>query len=290
MEEESFFSTGEFPKTISDKSVSVMGGLADAVVRTVKVSEIFPDPEKLPKTYSEDELAKLAIDILANGLRNPLTVAPSKPSRRERYRILSGEKRFRACLLAHIEKVPCTILLPRPKREAESELIMPPRNYFEQARLIREAICRNLYTEETIAGAAGVSRENVKSLLSLLIFSSDEQNLLLDVGVPKSTAIKLASADKKTRDIFINALTGGKDPQGICALIEKSFSPYQKARKAKFEIRNSGFLLNSINHAVETMREGGIDIGFTTKENDVSTVLTLTVPKDKENVPRGTSK
>ena len=120
--------------------------------------------------------------------------------------------------------------------------------------------------------------------------SSDEQNLLLDVGVPKSTAIKLASADKKTREIFINALVGGKDPQGICALIDKSLSPYQSKKKVKFGIKSSGFLLNSINHAVETMREGGMDIGFTTKENDVSTVLTLTVPKDRENVPRGTSK
>ena len=213
-----------------------------------------------------------------------------QPVAAEYYRILSGEKRFRACLLAHIEKVPCTIILPRKQNDAESELIMPPRNYFEQARLIREAICRNLYTEETIAGAAGVSRENVKSLLSLLIFSSDEQNLLLDVGVPKSTAIKLASADKKTREIFINALVGGKDPQGICALIDKSLSPYQSKKKVKFGIKSSGFLLNSINHAVETMREGGMDIGFTTKENDVSTVLTLTVPKEGENVPRGTSK
>lgn len=290
MEEEYFFSTGEFPKTISEKSVQVMDGLADAVVKTVKVSEIFPDPEKPPKKYPEDELAKLAIDILSNGLKNPLTVAPSKPAKRERYRILSGEKRFRACLLAHIEKVPCTIILPRKQKDTESELIMPPRNYFEQARLIREAICRNLYTEETIAGAAGVSRENVKSLLSLLIFSSDEQNLLLDVGIPKSTAIKLASADKKTREIFINALVGGKDPQRICALIDKSLSPYQSKKKVKFGIKSSGFLLNSINHAVETMREGGMDIGFTTKENDVSTVLTLTVPKDGENVPRGTSK
>lgn len=137
MEEEYFFSTGEFPKTISEKRVQVMDGLADAVVKTVKVSEIFPDPEKPPKKYPEDELAKLAIDILSNGLRNPLTVAPSKPAKRERYRILSGEKRFRACLLAHIEKVPCTIILPRKPKDTESELIMPPRNYFEQARLIR---------------------------------------------------------------------------------------------------------------------------------------------------------
>ena len=96
MEEEYFFSTGEFPKTISEKRVQVMDGLADAVVKTVKVSEIFPDPEKPPKKYPEDELAKLAIDILSNGLKNPLTVAPSKPAKRERYRILSGEKRFRA--------------------------------------------------------------------------------------------------------------------------------------------------------------------------------------------------
>lgn len=288
MEEQEFFSTGELPKAVSSDPASLLGGKAKAVVKFINVADIMPNPENPPKQYTTEELARLALDILQNGLKNPLTLVSVTYKDKERYQILSGEKRFRACLLARIERVPCTIIYPQKNGNSEDELIMPPRDYFEEARIYAEAINRGLYTEEDIAKRAKISKEEVHSILSLLVFTSEEQKILLDSGVPCQTAKKLAVMNPHARRGFLETIIHGTNIAAVCAKIgEASPDTAPSAQHTKFSIRETGFFFNSVNHAVETMREGGVHIDCRTQETDISTILTLTVPKG-DNVPRGT--
>ena len=157
MEEKEFFSTAELPKAVTKETAAVFGGKATAVVKFINVADIMPDPESTPKIYPMEELARFALDILENGLKNPIALVSSSYKSKGIYRILSGEKRFRACLLARIERVPCTIIYPCGSDAERKELMMPPRDYFEEARIYAEAINRGLYTEEDIA-------ENIRGL------------------------------------------------------------------------------------------------------------------------------
>ena len=291
MEEKEFFSTAELPKAVTKETAAVFGGKATAVVKFINVADIMPDPESTPKIYPMEELARFALDILENGLKNPIALVSSSYKSKEIYRILSGEKRFRACLLARIERVPCTIIYPCGSDAERKELMMPPRDYFEEARIYAEAINRGLYTEEDIAEKSGTDVKEVRSLLSLLIFTGDEQKVLLDSGVPCATAKKLAAMDQHTRRGFLETIIHGTNIAAVCAKIGEASSgeSHTNTQHRKFAIRNTGFFFNSINHAVETMREGGVNIDFHTQETDISTIMTLTVPK-KDDVPHGTSK
>lgn len=288
MEEQEFFSTGELPKTVASNPASLLGGKAKAVVKFINVADIMPNPENPPKQYTTEELARLALDILQNGLKNPLTLVSVTYKERETYQILSGEKRFRACLLARIARVPCTIIYPQKNCNSDDELIMPPRNYFEEARIYAEAINRGIYTEEDIAEHAKITKEEVHSIISLLVFTSEEQKILLNSGVPCQTAKKLAVMNPHTRRGFLETIIHGTNIAAVCAKIgEASHDSVSPSQHTKFSIRETGFFFNSINHAVETMREGGVHIDCSTQETDISTIMTLTVPKG-DNVPRGT--
>ena len=285
MEEQDLFYTSELPKFISDAPMDIWGGKAEAIVKFVDIKDICPDPEKPPKSYKTEELAKLAMDILENGIQNPIVLLSLQTPQKEVFRIISGEKRFRACLLARMEQVPCTVIYPK---DAETPVFVPPRNYFEKAKIYAEAINRGLYNEETIAKSAKTTTDDVHSALLLLVFTQEEQDLLIKSGVPEQSARKLAKMDANTRKGFLETIAHGTNVAAVCSKIseagaESAVYGDKRFQRTKFCIRGNGFFLNSINHAVETMRESGVKVNFITKETDTDTVLTLTIPK----IPKG---
>ncbi len=281
MEEQELFYTSELPKFISDAPMDIWGGKAEAIVKIIDIKDICPDPESPPKSYKTEELARLAMDILENGLQNPIVLLSQKTPQKEFFRIVSGEKRFRACLLARMEHIPCTVIY---QKNAKTPVSMPPRNYFEKAKIYAEAINRGIYSEETIAKNAEISIEDVHSALLLLVFTQEEQNLLIKSGVPEQSARKLAKMDVNTRKGFLETIAHGTNVAAVCAKISEASAESavygdKRFQRSKFCIRGNGFFLNSINHAVETMREGGVKVDFITEETDTDTVLTLTIPK-----------
>ncbi len=285
MNEQELFDTTELPKIISDVPVEIWQGKAEAVVKFVDIKDICPDPETPPKPYKTEELARLAMDILENGLLNPIVLLSLKTPKKEFFRIISGEKRFRACLLARLDSIPCTVVYTKQEKNPIS---LPPKNYFEKAKIYAEAINRGLYSEESIAKNAEISQEEVHSALSLLVFTQEEQELLIKSGVPEQSAKKLARMDANTRKGFLETISHGTNVAAVCAKISETSAEdaaYCKKhfQRTKFRIRNNGFFMNSINHAVETMREGGVNINFNTEETDTDTVLTLTIPKPHKN-------
>lgn len=283
MQEELFY-TSELPKLFLETPVEIWNGKAYAFVKNVNIQDICPDPETPPKQYTTEELARLAVDIMENGLLNPIVLLSVKTPQKEVFRIVSGEKRFRACLLARIDSVPCTVIYVK---DTENEICMPPRNYFERAKFFAEAINRGLYSEETIAKNAGITKDEVHSSLLLLVFTQEEQDLLIKSGVPEQSAKKLSTMDANTRKGFLETIAHGTNVAAVCAKIseacaEEAVSNNSHFQRTKFRIRGNGFFMNSINHAVETMREGGVHIDFSTQETDTDTVLTLTIPKAPE--------
>ena len=286
MEEQELFYTSELPKFISDAPMDIWDGKAEAIVKFVDIKDICPDPENPPKTYKTEELARLAMDILENGLQNPIVLLSQKTPQKEVFRIISGEKRFRACLLARMEHIPCTVIY---QKDVQTPVSVPPRNYFEKAKFYAEAINRGLYDEESIAKSSQTTIEDIHSALLLLVFTQEEQDLLIKAGVPEQSARKLAKMDSNTRKGFLETIAHGTNVAAVCAKISEASAEDavygdKRFQRTKFCIRGNGFFLNSINHAIETMREGGVRVDVITKETDTNTVLTLTIPKIPEGM------
>ena len=87
-------------------------------VRLVKLADIFPDPLRKPGNYSDSELCAIARKFLRHGIGFPVTVAVI-PESENKFMLLSGEKIFRAALIAELERLPCIISFAQPPSAAE---------------------------------------------------------------------------------------------------------------------------------------------------------------------------
>lgn len=85
------------PTANQDKKVSEL--------RQIKISEIIPDPDQPRKIFNEEELEELATSLKEHGILQPIIVTPHKGI----YKIVAGERRFRAAKKAELDKVPALV-------------------------------------------------------------------------------------------------------------------------------------------------------------------------------------
>lgn len=72
----------------------------------VPVARVRPDPNQPRRVFDEEALAGLAQDIAKRGVRQPLTVYKHD----EDFRIIAGERRYRAALQAGLKSVPVRLI------------------------------------------------------------------------------------------------------------------------------------------------------------------------------------
>lgn len=76
----------------------------------IAIKHVEPDPQQPRKTFDDAELQNLAASIRENGLLQPIVVYRADQS--DRYRIIAGERRYRAAILAGKTTVPCLEMPP----------------------------------------------------------------------------------------------------------------------------------------------------------------------------------
>src|SRR4029453_7177206 len=76
----------------------------------IAIDHVEPDPQQPRKTFDAAELENLAASIRENGLLQPIIVYGSEEP--GRYRIIAGERRYRAAILAGKTTVPCLEMPP----------------------------------------------------------------------------------------------------------------------------------------------------------------------------------
>jgi ParB family chromosome partitioning protein len=135
--------------------------------RLIPIDEIETNPDQPRRSVGD--LAELVLSIEAKGVLEPLLV---RPSRGGRFRIIAGERRFRAALEAGLGEVPC-IEIDVPDNEVmEIALIenLHRRDLhpFEEAMGYSSLAQTHGYTQQQIAKAIGKSRVSITETLSLL--------------------------------------------------------------------------------------------------------------------------
>ncbi len=152
----------------SVRSLALAGTLGRrqrTVLTLVPLSAVVPNPDQPRKHFAEDALADLAASIKARGLLQPVVVRRTADG----YRLLAGERRFRAALLAGLDRVPALIregdddleiaLIENLQREDLSPL--------EEAEALALLIERHGYSHREVADLLGKSRPYVSNTLAL---------------------------------------------------------------------------------------------------------------------------
>ncbi|MBR4087011.1 MAG: ParB/RepB/Spo0J family partition protein [Clostridia bacterium] len=135
----------------------------------IRLSQIEPDKNQPRKFFDEAALEELAASIKEHGLIQPIIVSPLEE---DRYRIIAGERRWRACRLAGLEEIPALVREYTDQEISEVSLIENLQR--EDLNPIEEALgYRNLMdvygmTQEKIAQTVSKSRSAIANTLRLL--------------------------------------------------------------------------------------------------------------------------
>ncbi len=142
---------------------------ASGAGQDIPVGDLDPNPDQPRRVFSEESTAQLAQSIRDQGILQPILVTPMSGGR---YRIVAGERRWRAAREAGLETVPCIIRELNMTQQMEIALIenlqREDLNPIEVAQGIQSLMKQCGYTQETVASRLSKSRSAVANLLRLL--------------------------------------------------------------------------------------------------------------------------
>ncbi len=184
----------------------------------VDIDQLYPNPDQPRLKFDQESLEELAASIRETGLIQPLVAVPEEQG----YRIIVGERRWRAAQLIGLKKVP--VLIRRLPRDKQIEISLVENlqrenlNPIEVARVYQRMAEEFGLTHEEIAVRVGKDRTSVTNHLRLLELPADIQELL--------AAGKLSMGHGR-------ALAALEDPQWQRALAEKIVAKGLSVREAE---------------------------------------------------------
>ena len=150
-------------------------------IQEIPVGELDPNPDQPRQSFDQEGIAQLADSIRDQGVLQPLLVVPASGGR---YRIIAGERRYRASRVAGLETVPCIVKDIDVIRQMEIALIenlqREDLNPMEAARGIQALMKQCGYTQEKVSTRLGKSRPAVANLLRLLSLPEEVTEMVRD--------------------------------------------------------------------------------------------------------------
>lgn len=162
----------------------------------VKLIDIEPNKEQPRKAFDHKALTELSESIKEHGLLQPIIV---KPLTNGTYRIIAGERRWRASRMAGLETVPVIIKDLGEQEIMEVALIenlqREDLNPVEEALGYRMLIDTYKLTQDEVAVRVGKSRPTIANALRLLSLGEKELELLKNGHITAGHARTLLATD-----------------------------------------------------------------------------------------------
>ena len=134
----------------------------------IPIEKIYRDETQPRKVFDKDKLNELAQSIKKNGLIQPIILNKIDDST---YKIVAGERRWRAAQVANLRILP-SLLLPPDLDKDEISLIeniqREDLKISEEAKAYQRLIAKNSYTHENLSEIVGKSRSHITNLLRIL--------------------------------------------------------------------------------------------------------------------------
>lgn len=140
----------------------------DSGVREIRITDIEPNSSQPRKYFNDEKLSQLAESIKQHGVVQPLIVQRDG----DVYKIVAGERRWRASRLAGLQTVPAIVRDLSNKQVMEIALIenlqREDLNPVEEAEAYDKLISDFNMTQEEISATVGKSRPAIANSLRLL--------------------------------------------------------------------------------------------------------------------------
>lgn len=192
-------------------------------INEIELSKIEPNPEQPRSVFEQEALEELAASIRSLGVVQPITLKELAP---DKYMIISGERRYRASLMAGLERIPAYIKTAADEKVVEMALIeniqREDLNSIEIALAYQKLIDSYNLTQEKLSERVGKKRATIANYLRLLKLPAE---------------IQMGIKDKKIDMGHARALIPVEDPEVQLALYEQILAEGLSVRAVEEMVR-----------------------------------------------------
>lgn len=209
-------------------------------IREVKINEIEPNENQPRKLFDDEKLLQLSESIKQHGVVQPIIVNKEN----DIYRIVAGERRWRASRLAGLSTVPVIIKDLTDRQLMEIALIenlqREDLNPIEEAEAYSRLTKEYNMTQEEISKTVGKSRSAIANSLRLLSLSSEIIKLLINGEMTSGHArclVPIEDVDLQTEiaKMIIDKQLNVRDTERLVKkYLSKKEAPRKKDESADF--------------------------------------------------------
>lgn len=229
-------------------------------VQEVPTDAICPNPQQPRRSFPLAGLVELAQSISENGIIQPLTVTWEGDTPI----LVAGERRLRAAKIAGLATVPCLTVEATEEEQGVWALLeniqRQDLNCFEVAVAMEELVRRGMPQWE-VAKRLGFSPSAVANKIRLLRLSPEIRKILVEAGLGERHGRALLRLGEEQREeiaarMAAESLTAEQAERLVESLLKAAGKP--RHAKGKPLIKDVRVFFNTVNHALEVMRRGGI--------------------------------
>ena len=255
----------------------------------VKISELEPNIEQPRTQFNLDSLKELAMSISKHGIIQPIVV---KPLSSGKYRIVAGERRFRAAKMAGILDIPVIVKDISDEQIMELALVenlqREDLSPMEEARGYKSLMVKHNITQSEVADIIGKSRSYVANTLRLLNLPNNVIECLErgDITVGHARAMLSLESDVDIQTVLNLTLSQGLNVRQLESLVKritsnnqldtnnKAVDPHRQAFFDDIKIKLSSKLNRKIKIMSGRREKGKIQIEFIS-DDDLSNLCRI---------------
>lgn len=171
------------------------------IVRELSIDDIDPNTAQPRRDFNKEAIEQLAQSIRESGVLSPILVVEDGL----RFRIVAGERRFRAARLAGLTTIPCIVREMTNAQQMEAALVenlqREDLNPIEEANAIRTLMKECGYTQEQAAQKLGKSRPAIANALRLLSLPEEIVRLVAGSELSAGHARALVGIESEKRQV-----------------------------------------------------------------------------------------
>ncbi|HSW36900.1 MAG TPA: ParB/RepB/Spo0J family partition protein [Candidatus Saccharimonadales bacterium] len=257
----------------------------DERIQKLPTMQLQPHSNQPRRYFDETNLNELAASIKTHGVLQPLIVTPLGDNK---YRIVAGERRWRAAQKAGLKSVPAIVRTMRELEQLEVALIENVQrvdlNPLEQAASLERLHTQFSTPYEEIAKRLGKASSTVNNIVRLLQLPKEAQIALAEQKISEGharTILSLKDLPKKQAELLATILKHGwsvRQAERYVTSIKAGVSETKAAHaRVQTETPATKTLSKKLGSpvTVRRMAHGGkLEIGFTT-DRDLEKLLAL---------------
>ncbi|MBM3448310.1 MAG: ParB/RepB/Spo0J family partition protein [Bacteroidetes bacterium] len=271
--------------TVTEIKTELEVGNVAGPINLLSISQIEANPYQPRKDFNNDALIELAQSISELGLIQPITVRKVSS---QKFQIISGERRFRACQLANLTEVPVYIREADDQGMLEMALVENIQrenlNALEIAISYKRLMEECSLTTEKLAERVGKDRTTVTNYVRLLKLPPEIQLGIIEKRMSMGHARALINAEPESKQLRIFKLILEKDlsVRKVEELVKEDDAPKLfKSNKALMPLEvqkmQADLKLRFGKKAKVTRNESGlgkVEIPFTT-DDDLARIIDM---------------